>query len=105
MIRAFQLAIILHHLEPSIKAVIKVDGQLRDGFRRFRFKSAKAPEVAIPIELRRSNSDLDTIVEALAQETARLNLNPIPRQNIFFCCLDFVMVCEIMIGGLGNHDH
>lgn len=84
MIRAFQLAIILHHSEPSIKVVTKVDGQLRDGFRRFRFKSAKAPKVAIPIELRQSNSDLDTIVETLAQEIARLNLNPISRQYTYF---------------------
>lgn len=84
MIRAFQLAIILYHSEPSLKVVTTVEGRLRHGMRRFIFKSSKVPDVAIPIKLRQSNIDLDKIVETLAQEIVRLNLNPIPRQYTSF---------------------
>ena len=91
MIRAFQLAIILGHSEPSVKVVTTVDGRLRHGLRRFRFKSGKVPE-AISIELRQCNIELDTIVETLAQEIARLNLNPIPRQSTSFFILDFMIL-------------
>lgn len=82
LVRAFQLAVVLAHSEPSIGVTLAIDGRLRRGFRKFKFGSFKAPHTATELELRPCDAELSSVIEGLAEEITRLNKCPIPRKQI-----------------------
>ncbi len=82
LVRAFQLALVLAHSEPSMGVTLAIEGRLRQGLRKFNFGFRNAPQTATSLELRPCDVELSSIIEGLAEEITRLNRCPIPRKHL-----------------------
>lgn len=76
--RAFQLAPVLVHSEPSINVTVAIKGKLQRGWRRYTFGYSKNAPKAVQVEFRTRTVELSSMVETLAADIARLNTLAVP---------------------------